>query len=145
MTRPQATPSKHTPDSAGAGWYATPREDDPYLDTAALQQQINARNHRFGGLRIHVGAFRCPWPITRAGYEEYRKKAMDAWLHVMELKGWTLRSKLHIGGPFLTYDTSGDWYTVPLFDQREFRAKGAFSIDAKPQRLELPVHVLKGA
>lgn len=136
----------HQPADPGHGWSPTPRDDDPYLDTEQLQRRLEARNKQWGGLRVHVGAFRCPWPLTRRHYEEFRNKAFEAWIHVMETKGWTLKSKVHVTGPFAAYGTTGDWYGVPLLDQREFRAKAAFLMpNFKPQRLELPVKVIKEA
>ena len=111
----------------------------PTVDVSAIQRRLDGLNKRFGSMRIYECCFRVPWPCTMGQYESVRMEKVQKWLRMQEKKGFTLRSKVHMSGPFEASDTSGDWYSIPLLDQREFRARAAFTSNAKPVRIEVPV------
>ncbi len=136
-------PKPVAPPPDDTDWSGPPAEDDPWVDVPAIQRRLDARNKRWGGLNFHQAVFRMPWPVTQRQYEEYRKAAGERWVKVMAAKGWTLRSKIEVSKPRPSYGMVDDWYEVPLLDQREFLLAAAFSINAKPVRIELPIKVLK--
>lgn len=116
------------------------RSEPARIDVRRVQGHIDRLQRLFGSVRIHRATFQAGWPCTRRQYEEARKSAVDTWLSVQERRGFTLRSKVHVDGPFAAYGYRGDWQNVALLDMREFRCRAAFSVDRpKPQRIELYV------
>lgn len=121
----------------------SPDVETPEL-TRAQAQAINgylaAFRQKYGNLRFLHAAFRVPWPLTQSQYQQYRQRAVDQWLQVMELRGWDLKSKVHVNGPYPAYTYRGDWQGVPQLDRREFRAKAAFQLrNPKPAGFEVVV------
>jgi hypothetical protein len=125
------------------GWSIEPTKDDAFMDVERIQRRINAMNQRYGSLRIHTGCYRAPWPVTPDNLARFHKAAVDKWVAWQEKEGFTLRSKVRVTGPYTAYETSGDWYSAAILDMREFRVSAMFSTNAKPVRLELPVHRIK--
>lgn len=135
-TRPRAVPVKPVEERSPEG--------KPVL-TSGDVREINARlaylDKHFGGLRVHVAEYRIPWPLTKSHYEQYRKEAVDKWLKIMELKGWELRSKVHVKGIRPAYGLYGKGHeTVALLDQRAVRVLAAFQAKkTEPVKIEVPV------
>ena len=140
----EALAVKFAPDDAGAVDHG-PTEDEPFLDVEAIQRKINRFIKKYGSLRVHEAIFRTPWPLTKSQYEQYRKSSVEKWLKVMESRGFRLKSKVHVRGPFSTYGLSGEWYNIPMLDSKEFRVCAAFSTNAKPIRQILPIKKIKSA
>lgn len=114
-------------------------------DVEAVNRRLKHLRDYFGNLRFMYGSFRLPWPLTRTQYEELRNHAIDSWLNVMSKKGWELKSKVHIKGPFPAYGYSSDWQSMPVLDQQEFRAKAAFQkTKVEPKRIEVLVQAEGG-
>ena len=107
-------------------------EGEPTLSKEAVQA-INKRlawiQQNYGDIRAHTAEFRIPWPLTKSQYEQYRKEAVDKWLGIMEKKGWTLKSKVHVKGRRPAYGLSGAGFEVtPLLDQKTVRVLAAFQL-----------------
>lgn len=116
------------------------------IDVQAIKARIARETKRWGTLRLHRATFQTPWPLSREAYERERKHWVDTWLAVQEKRGFVLRSKVHIDGPFPAYGPDGDWFTVPLLGQRQFRVEAAFSMPhPKTRRIELYVAEPTGA
>ncbi len=108
-----------------------PESDEPGLtheDAERLRRRLALRNRQYGGLRVKRAFFRCPWPLTRRQYEEYRKKAVEKWLIDMEKQGWDLKSKVAVdaGKRRPAYGYSGDWVAGALLDQVEIPVAALF-------------------
>lgn len=116
------------------------RSQPASIDVQAVRDRIAWLTKQHGSMRVHRATFQAPWPLSRPQYEQFRKESVDTWLRVQEARGFTLRSKVHVDGPFPAYGYRGDWATVPLLDMREFHVKAAFSMwHTKPLRIELYV------
>ena len=111
-------------------------------EVKALNFNLALQRAREGGLRAHIGFFRCPWPCTQSQYEQYKKKAVEKWIEVMAKQGWALKSKVAVNANRRrpAYGWSGDWVQGALLDQVEIPVAGFFQKDkVEALRLEIPV------
>lgn len=132
MNSSQPRRIKHTPEGS-------PIDGPIPLDVAELRRKLAEREKRLGTLTIQRAGFRVPWPLTERQLEQALNKALDKWVRLMDGRGWTLRGKPRVVGALPAYGTQGDWYSVPLLDQREIQVVAAFSTPPKTQRLEVYV------
>lgn len=119
-------------------------EGDPVTtstDVRAINAMLARRRERYGGLRPRFGSFRCPWPCTRAQYEQTRKVAVDRWIDDEAKRGWDLKGKVYVSDDHHpAYAYSGDWASVELPGYVEVSVGAWFEKqNMKPQRLEVRV------
>ena len=109
------------------------------LDIAA----INARTRQAAttALRWHTGTFKVPVDVSGPVFDRLKRIAGERWREMMAKRGWTLRSKLYLEGPFPCFDLRDQ---VVLPGHREYRIRGTFQKDnPQPVRYEVPKDLVK--
>jgi hypothetical protein len=96
---------------------------DQLTDSPNFFMNVREANQRLATQRdnpysMREGTFKVPDGINRDLFDKLVKKAGDKWVTSMDKKGWTLRTRVKLFGPF----SSADLLTgVPLLGEKEFR------------------------
>ena len=104
------------------------------IDTTAVNQKYAAR--RNDPRRVKTGTFKVPRDVNMGQYEGFTRESCNKFVEVLDKQGWTLVSKLQVGGPFVAHDLDTG---ITLLDRHEYRVQGLFQFrDPKPSRIEIP-------
>jgi hypothetical protein len=118
---------------------------DPVMtldDVRRMNKKLAWQRAKFGGLRVKKGYFRCPWPLTRRQYEQYRDRAVEKWIGQMDREGWDIKSKVAVATDRRRLATaySGDWADVVLPGEVEVPVAAMFQKrKVEHQRIEVLV------
>ena len=82
-------------------------------------------------VRLLTGTFRCPWGLSPADREKFFHSRVKIFIDSMEKRGWTLRSRISITGPYVYRDEQN----VPVLGYSQYQVQALFSIDAKPVKV----------
>ena len=75
-------------------------------------------------------------------YEGITRESCNKFVDMLDKQGWTLVSKLQVGGPFTAHDLDTG---LILLDRHEYRVQGLFQFrDPKPTRIEIPSKLVRG-
>ena len=110
------------------------------LDTAAANQKYAAR--RNDPRRTKTGTFKVPRDASMGHYEGITRESCNKFVDMLDKQGWTLGSKLQVGGPFTAHDLDTG---LILLDRHEYSVQGLFQFrDPKPTRIEIPSKLVRG-
>ena len=110
------------------------------MDTTAANQKYAAR--RNDPRRIKTGTFKVPRDASMGQYEGITRESCNKFVEMLDKQGWTLVSKLQVGGPFTALDLDTG---IILLDRHEYRVQGLFQFrDPKPSRIEIPSRLVRG-
>ena len=106
-----------------------------------------AANQRYAVLhddprRTKTGTFKVPRDATMGQYESITRESCNTFVDMLGKQGWTLVTKLKVGGPFTAHDLDT---SLILLDRHEYRVQGLFQFrDPKPTRIEIPSKLVRG-
>ena len=104
------------------------------LDTTAANQRYAARGD--DPRRIKTGTFKVPRDASMGQYQGITRESCNKFVDMLDKQGWTLVTKLQVGGPFTAHDLDTG---IILLDRHEYRVHGLFQFrDPKPSRIEIP-------
>jgi len=76
-------------------------------------------------------------------YEGITRESCNTFVDMLGKQGWTLVTKLSVGGPFTAHDLDTG---ITLLDRHEYRVQGLFQFrDPKPARIEIPSKLVRGS
>ena len=104
---------------------------------------INARYKQREGdpRRAWTGTFQAPKDASTNTFQSTAKERCNRFIDSLLKRGWELKSKLQIYGPFAAYDIRD---RVLLLDMAEYKVRGVFQLDKpKAQRIEVPYGVVR--
>jgi hypothetical protein len=127
---------------AGEGGLIEPlRLAEFQLDTESANQKYAAR--RNDPRRTKTGTFKVPRDASMGQYEGITRESCNKFVDMLDKQGWTLVSKLQVGGPFTAHDLDT---SIILLDRHEYRVQGLFQFrDPKPTRIEIPSKLVRGS
>ena len=109
------------------------------VDTAAANQKYAAR--RNDPRRTKTGTFKVPRDASMGQYEGITRESCNKFVDMLDKQGWTLVTKLQVGGPFTAHDLDTG---ITLLDRHEYRVQGLFQFrDPKPSRIEIPGRLVR--
>ena len=109
------------------------------MDTTESNQRYAARGNV--PRRIKTGTFKVPRDASMGQYEGITRESCNKFVDMLDKQGWTLVSKLQVGGPFTAHDLDT---SIILLDRHEYRVQGLFQFrDPKPSRIEIPSRVVR--
>ena len=74
-------------------------------------------------------------------YESITVESCNRFVDMLDKQGWTLISKLKVGGPFTAHDLDTG---IILLDRHEYSVQGFFQFrDPKPSRIEIPSRLVR--
>jgi hypothetical protein len=74
-------------------------------------------------------------------YEGITRESCNKFVDMLDKQGWTLTTKLQVGGPFTAHDLDTG---IILLDRHEYRVQGLFQFrDPKPSRIEIPGRLVR--
>ncbi len=114
-------------------------EPDFLVDVDAINKRYRQREG--DPRRAWTGTFQAPKSHQMSTFESVAKERCNRFIDSMKKRGWDLKSKLQIYGPFAAYDIRD---RVLLLDMAEYRVRGIFQLDKpKVQRIEVPAGVVR--
>jgi hypothetical protein len=88
-----------------------------------------------------TGTFKVPRDASMGQYEGITRESCNKFVDMLDKQGWTLVSKLQVGGPFTAHDLDTG---IILLDRHEYRVQGLFQFrDPKPSRIEIPGRLVR--
>ena len=109
------------------------------MDTTAANQKYAAR--RNDPRRVKTGTFKVPRDASMGQYEGITRESCNKFVEMLDKQGWTLVTKLQVGGPFVALDLDTG---IILLDRHEYRVQGLFQFrDPKPSRIEIPGRLVR--
>ena len=109
------------------------------MDTTAANQKYAAR--RNDPRRTKTGTFKVPRDASMGQYEGITRESCNKFVDMLDKQGWTLVTKLQVGGPFTAHDLDTG---ITLLDRHEYRVQGLFQFrDPKPSRIEIPGRLVR--
>lgn len=119
------------------GFDELPKELDFTIDSEAINKRLKTqRNNPF---RVLHGSFLIGRDSSRRAYDAEVKRMGERFIHGMELKDWTLKSKLQLRGPFIAKFGTG----LINLGEHKYTFYGVFATIPKPVRIELPPGLVK--
>ena len=90
-----------------------------------------------------TGTFKVPRDASMGNYESITRESCNKFVDMLDKQGWTLVSKLQVGGPFTAHDLDTG---IILLDRHEYRVQGLFQFrDPKPSRIAIPSRLVRGS
>ena len=109
------------------------------VDTTAANQKYAARGN--DPRRVKTGTFKVPRDANMGQYEGITRESCNKFVEMLDKQGWTLVTKLQVGGPFTALDLDTG---IILLDRHEYRVQGLFQFrDPKPSRIEIPSRLVR--
>ena len=115
--------------------------NDAKIDVGKIQKRIN--NNKDNPYTVLEGSCQLPSDASQGLKKSHIKGTTNKFLEAMDSRGYALKSRLSLLGPFPAVAIDTD---IVILGQEEWRVRGVFKKD-KPEfsRIELDPEMVKGA